>query len=228
VKQIRSILKNPNRSETEYAIEFNFYEVIKIMSSIDLEDIVFEETEEFFRYSTGIPFFLFNAVIDSHIPPEIVIQKIKENITFFEKRQVPFLWMVGPSSRPKNIGELLIKNGFVLEKQPGMAYNLNHLSTVKDPLQNLEIIKVDNIETFKVWNDVVLTGFELPKEILSDFFYKAFSYMLLNNNPSASAFLAYYNKKPVASSLVCYETGVAGIYNVTTLRKPVVRVSVLR
>jgi len=219
VRKSIPILKNPNQSEIEHAIEFNFYVLVRAMSSIDFEDTVYEETDEFFRYSTGIPFPLLNAVIETQIPSEFAIKKIKENITFFGKRQVPFLWMIGPSSSPRNIGELLTKNGFILEKQPGMACDLKPLSTNRDPLDQIEIIKVDNIETLKVWNDVVLTGFELPKEILSDFFYQAFSYKILSEHPSASAFLAYYNKQPVASSLVCYETGVAGIYNVTTLEE---------
>ncbi len=189
------------------------------MSSIDLEDIEYEETDEFFRYSTGIPFFLLNAVIESHIPSENAIKKIKENITFFEKRQVPFLWMIGPSSSPKNMGELLIKNGLVLDKQPGMAYNLKFLEAEREPLNKIEIIKVENVETLKIWNDILLTGFEFPKELLSDFFYSLFSFMLLNDTPSASAYLAFYDGNPVASSFVFYEAGVAGIYNVTTLEE---------
>ena len=189
------------------------------MSTVDLEDTIYEETDFFSRYSTGIPFFLLNAVWNSHIPSEVAIKKIKENITFFEKRQVPFLWVIGPSSRPKNMGELLIKNGLTVHKQPGMAHNLKTLDAEREILNKVEIIKVENDETLEVWNDVFLTGFDMPKEILSDFFYKAFSFMLLNDTPSASAFLAYYNGNPVASSLVCYEAGVAGIYNVTTLEE---------
>ncbi len=189
------------------------------MSTIDLEDMIYEETDFFSRYSTGIPFFLFNAVWNSHIPSEVAIKKIKENIAFFEKRQVPFLWVIGPSSNPKNMGELLIKNGLTVNKEPGMAHNLKTLGTEREILNKVEIIKVENAETFKVWNDVVLTGFTLPKELLSDFFYEAFSFMLLNDKPSGSAFLAYYDGNPVASSLVFYEEGVAGIYNVTTLEE---------
>ncbi|KKM82424.1 hypothetical protein LCGC14_1319690, partial [marine sediment metagenome] len=160
-----------------------------------------------------------NAVWNSHIPSEVAIKKIKENITFFEKRQVPFLWVIGPSSSPKNMGELLIKNGLDVDKQPGMAYNLKVLGAERELLNKVKIIKVENVETLKVWNDVVLTGFAFPKEIISDFFYKAFSFMLLNDTPSVSAFLAYYDGNPVASSVVCYEAGVAGIYNVTTLEE---------
>ncbi len=174
MRQIITILKNPNQSEIEHAIEFNAYEAMKAMCTIDLEDIEYEETDEFIRYSTGIPFFLVNGVVDSHIPSEVAIKKIKENITFFEKRQVPFLWMIGPSSSPKNMGELLIKSGFVLDKQPGMAYNLKILGAERELLNKVEIIKVENVETLKVWNDIVLTGFAFPKELLSDFFLQCF------------------------------------------------------
>ncbi len=75
------------------------------------------------------------------------------------------------------------------------------------------------METLKVWNDIILTGFAFPEEIQSDFFYNAFSFKLLNDRTSASAFLAYYDGNPIASSLVLYEAGVAGIYNVTTLEE---------
>ncbi|MCK4480278.1 MAG: hypothetical protein KAV01_07105, partial [Candidatus Lokiarchaeota archaeon] len=116
MKQFITILKNPNQSEIEHAIEFNLYEFFRSMIYIDLEDIQYEETEEFSRFSTGIPFFFLNGVIDCHISSENAIKKMKENITFFEKKQVPFLWVLGPSSTPKNMGELLIKNGFILDK----------------------------------------------------------------------------------------------------------------
>ena len=189
------------------------------MSSIDFADTVCEETDGFFRYSTGIPFPLLNAVIETQIPLEFAIKKIRENITFFGKRQVPFIWMIGPSSSPKNMGVLLIKNGFILNKMPGMAYDLKNLKAEREHLNKVEIIKVENIETLKVWNDIVLTGFELPKELISDFFYKAFLFKLLEDKGSASAFVANYNGNPIASSLVCYAAGVAGIYNVTTLEE---------
>ena len=41
----------------------------------------------------------------------------------------------------------------------------------------------------------------------------------MNDRASASAFLAYYDGNPIASSLVLYEAGVAGIHMVTTLEE---------
>ncbi|MFX0046619.1 MAG: GNAT family N-acetyltransferase [Candidatus Hermodarchaeota archaeon] len=214
-----STLKNPNQAEIEHAIEFNLYEFFRSMVHSDLKDNLYEETEEFSRFSTGISFFFFNGVIDNHISSENAMKKIKENITFFKKRRVPFLWVLGPSSTPKNMGELLIKNGFIIDKLQGMAYNLKILNTERELLNKTEIIKVESMDNLKVWNDIILTGFEFPKEIRSDFFFEAFSFILLNNRASASAFLAYYDGNPVASSLVLYKAGVAGIHMVTTLEE---------
>jgi len=219
VKRFITILKNLNQSEIEHAIEFNLYEFFRSMVHSDLKDNLYEETEEFSRFSTGISFFFFNGVIDNHISSENAMKKIKENITFFEKRQVPFLWVLGPCSTPKNMGELLIKNGFINDKLQGMAYNLKILNTERELLDKVEIIKIENMDTLKVWNDIILTGFEFPKEVRSDFFYNAFSFLLLNDKASASAFLAYYDGNAVASSLVLYKAGVAGIHMVTTLEE---------
>lgn len=214
-----TILKKPNQPEIEHAIEFNLYEFFRSMVNIELEDTQYKETEEFSRFFTGIPFYFFNGVIDNHISSENATKKIKENITFFEKRQVPFLWVLGPSSTPKNMGELLIKNGFIIDRLQGMAINLKILNTERELLNEVEIIKVESMDNLKVWNDIILTGFEFPKELRSDFFFEAFSFILLNNRASASAFLAYYDGNPVASSLVLYKAGVAGIHMVTTLEE---------
>jgi len=219
VNHFITILKNPNQPEIEHAIEFNLYEFFRSMVNIDLEDTQYEETEEFSRFSTGIPCYFFNGVIDCHISSENAIKKIRENINFFEKKQILFLWVLGPSSTPKNMGALLIKNGFILDKLRGMAYNLNILSTERELLDKVEIIKIENMETLKVWNEIILTGFSFPKEVQSDFLYETFSFILLNDRTSASAFLAYYHGNPVASSLVLYKAGVAGIHMVTTLEE---------
>ena len=219
MKQLIPILKNPNQSEIVHAIEFNLYKFFRSMVNIDLEDTKYEETEEFSRFSTGIPFYFFNGVIDCHISSENAMKKIKDNITFFEKRQVPFLWVLGPSSSPKNMGQLLIKNGFIIDKLQGMAYNLKVLNTERELSNKVEIIKIESMNALKVWNDIILTGFDFPKEVRSDFFFEAFSFILLKDRASASAFLAYYDGNPVASSLVLYKAGVAGIHLVTTLEE---------
>ena len=219
MKRFIPILKNLNQSEIEHAIEFNLYEFFRSMVHSDLKDKLYEETEEFSRFSTGISFFFFNGVIDNHISSENAMKKIKENITFFDKRQVPFLWVLGPSSTPKKMGELLIKNGFIIDKLQGMAYNLKILNTERELLNKVEIIKIESMNALKVWNDIILTGFDFPKEVRTDFFFEAFSFILLKDRASASAFLAYYDGNPVASSLVLYNAGVAGIHLVTTLEE---------
>lgn len=213
------ILKIPYSSEIKYVIEESAYEFWKTLFTADPKNVDCEEREEFFKFSSGIPIYMLNGVLNTKIPNEIVEETIKEIISFFEKKKLPFSWLTGPSSKPDNLNELLLKNGLTLALEaPGMACNLNKLSGKNEMITSLEIKKVENAETLKLWNDVVNTGFGIPKEGF-DLFYKMVSLVFLNDNPSASAFLAYYNGKPIATSAVIYRFGVAGIYCIVTLKE---------
>lgn len=213
------ILKIPYSSEIKYVIEESAYEFWKTLFTADPKNVDCEEREEFFKFSSGIPIYMLNGVLNTKIPNEIVEETIKEIISFFEKKKLPFSWLTGPSSKPDNLNELLLKNGLTLALEaPGMACNLNKLSGKNEMITSLEIKKVENAETLKLWNDVVNTGFEIPKEGF-DLFYKMVSLVFLNDNPSVSAFLAYYNGKPIATSAVIYRFGVAGIYCIVTLKE---------
>lgn len=213
------ILRIPYPSEIKYVIEESAYEFWKTLFTADPKNVDCEEREEFFKFSSGIPIYMLNGVLNTKIPNEIAEETIKDIISFFEKKNLPFSWITGPSSKPDNLNELLLKNGLTLALEaPGMACNLNKLSGKNEMISSLEIIEVENAKTLKLWNDVLMTGFEFPKESF-DLFYKMVSLVFLNDNPSASAFLAYYNGKPIATSAVICRFGVAGIYCIATLKE---------
>ncbi|MFX1572287.1 MAG: GNAT family N-acetyltransferase [Promethearchaeota archaeon] len=210
------ILRNPNDSEIIHAIEYNSYECMKNMMNEykdkfqNLKDIEYEESEEYFKVYSGIPFPMANGVINTKLTSEIAEKKINQIITYFEDKNIPFAWVVGPSSEPKDLGELLANKGFIpVQKAPGMACNLKNLIYKTEPLVNLKIVKVKNFEMLKLWADVCITAAEWPKELLLD--------LWLTISSPDNAFLAYYDGKPVATSYVFYGAGVAGIYNVGTL-----------
>ncbi len=216
------ILKNHKSSEIIEAIDLNAYEFAKDWFVTNkIENTEYEETDELLRVSTGIPHFSVNCISGARIPAENADETIKEIISFFKKKKLPFFWVVGPLSKPDDLKTLLTKNGFITEEyeSPGMAFNLNNLIREEELIPNLEIVKVDNIETLKVWNDILLSGFGLPKELLFDFLYNMFSQLLKKDTPLQSFFLAYYKGNPIACSNAFYGAGVAGIYCVTTLEE---------
>lgn len=215
-----NILRNPNPLEIKYAIEYHLYEFWKSWFTSGIKNIEYEEGEEFFKFSTNIPLFWLNGVLDTKFSSNAAEERIQENILYFKKKNHPFSWFTGPLTKPNDFRDLLIKNGFtLLLEYPGMAYNLKNLVEKQELDPNLEIIKVENDETLKVWNEVIISGYQIPEELPSDFLKNIYSKIFLNEDSSASAFLAYYNGKPVATSGVLYRGGVAGIYNIATIKE---------
>ena len=216
--QMSDILRNPNTSELIYAIEHNIYEWVKAIQN--LENIEYEEKDEFIKFYSGIPFPMANGVLNTNIPSEIAEEKINEIVSFFEERKMPFVWFTGPSSHPHNLKELLINSKLIsVVNDPGMAYNLNDLTNNTESIPNLKIVEVENTEIAKLWTDVCLTVAEWPKKLVFDFMVNVLVSTCLNVNSPHKAFVAYFNGIPVGTSYVFYGAGVAGIYNVFTLKE---------
>lgn len=216
--QMSDILKNPTTSELIYAIEHNTYEWVKAIKN--LENIEYEEKDEFIKYYSGIPFPMVNGVLNTNIPSGAAEKIINEIVSFFEERKIPFVWYTGPSSHPHNLKELLLNSKFIsVANDPGMAYNLNNLTKNTMSIPNLKIVEVENIELAKIWADVCITAAEWPKELVFDVMVNIVVSTCLNVNSPHKAFIAYYNSIPVATSYVFFGAGVAGIYNVCTLEE---------
>lgn len=214
------ILKNATDSEIKDAIEYNWYEFIKSWSELGIEGFEHEESELFYEFKSGIPYFRLNGVLDTHFPPEVVEKSVKKVATAFKERKLPFIWIIGPSSNPVNLKEYLLKNDLTyIVKPPGMAFDLNLLPDKVNYIPDVEIIPVHNQETTETYLDVGLTGLEWDRETTYNFLLDVATRFSYGNNPHHSAFIAYYKGKPVAISRVFYGAGVAGVYRVTTLEE---------
>lgn len=213
-----NILKNPSKSEIQKAIEYNWYDFIRRWSNLDIEGIEYEDKPEYFKLMTGVPYFRLNVVLDTHISPDNAEETVRNIVSTFKERRMPFIWILGPSSSSDKVKEHILKNKLIfIIKPPGMAFNLNNLSEDKKKIPDLEIVKVEDTEIRNTFLDVGLTGLEWDKEITYNFLQEVATQFYLTNNPKYSGFLAYYKGEPVAISRVFYGAGVAGIYRVTTL-----------
>lgn len=212
------ILTNPSNSEIKRAIEFNWYEFFKSWSKLDIEGNGYEENDAFFKFMSGVPYFRLNGVIDAQIQPKIAKETVKEIVSSFRERRLPFIWILGPSSSPDNLREYILNNELIfIIKPPGMAFNLNNLTEEKKEIPDLEIIKVEDGRTLEAYMDVGLTGLEWDKDTTWAFLKEVATSFYLKKDPKHSAFVAYYKGKPVAISKAFYGAGVVGMYRVATL-----------
>lgn len=214
------ILKNPSNAEIKRAIEVNWYDFIKAWSKLDIKGVKYAENDEYFEFMTGVPYFRLNGVIDAQILPEIAEETVKKIISSFRENNLPFMWIIGPSSSPNNLREYLLKNKLIsVVKPPGMALNLKDLPDEMKPVPDVEIIKVADAKALKTYINVGIIGLEWPKDITYGFLQQVAKRFFLPDNRTHSAYIAYYKGKPAAISRVFFGGGVAGIYRVTTLEE---------
>jgi predicted GNAT family acetyltransferase len=211
------ILRNPSLDQIKQAIELNMHNFFSIKEK-EVEDssINFIKTENYAVLEGNLPFTIANMVYHTKIPSDILEEKIEEIINLFESKDHPFFLMTGSITEPENLAEILSsKYGFRQNNMPGMYIELSKIKDVKE-IEELEIVKVTKEKQLDIWNDILLVSFSFPKDIMEKFFL---DFLAHKNESNYNAFLGYYQEKPVAVSLVCYNSGVAGIYCVGTVEE---------
>ncbi len=195
----------------------SFFVMWKLIPNVDLYN-----GDDMFRVFTGLSHPLMNGVVSAQLDDENLEVKIEETINFFKQRSVPFMWWIGPSSRPKDLGEIISTYGLTkLEHDsPGMAVDLRKLD--KAPFHeainrsNVTVKQVQNADDLRKWCSIVGKCFDLP-EVVTNAFYELMTVVLGQKN--VVNYLAFLNGDPIASSNVLYSAGVAGIWCVGTLSK---------
>ncbi|MHA2391781.1 MAG: GNAT family N-acetyltransferase [Promethearchaeota archaeon] len=135
------------------------------------------------------------------------IGKIKKDI---KNKVAPNGWTVGPLTTPKNLGDLLEKNGFSnVYQQAGMALNLKNLKKRINDKNDLKVEIVDNINSLKQWIEVVSTVFGIRIDL------ELVEYMYLESE--AVFYIGKAREKPVSSLMLYLSSGVAGLHAVSTL-----------
>ncbi len=141
---------------------------------------------------------------------------IKHIKKIFQKVGLPFWWWVFPSAQSPITSELLKSEGFsFVERIPSMLTDLTVLAD--DPRDaSLTIMQVTNREELFLWEKVSFSGFDFPSKTRQQYNQFVGTFNLLPDSPQ-KFFLAWWNGKPVATSLLFLHKKAAGIYFVSTL-----------
>jgi hypothetical protein len=126
------ILRNHSASEIMEAIEANYIEYFthywnKIKDPPDVDIYV---GPDMVRIYTGLPYAIYNQVTRVKFEEEDVERKVAKVIDFFRQRDRPFYWVIGPSTKPENLGDILIDQGLskIAWVTPAMAVDLRSLN----------------------------------------------------------------------------------------------------
>jgi GNAT superfamily N-acetyltransferase len=210
-----TVLKDFSVSSVVDAMEINVYEA-SICFAHALGAVVYDEPHMLWFFS-GFPFHLANGIVSARFPEDRLERILDERLQQLVVKEVPMAWLIGPSTRPVDLGRRLQEHGWMLgDEAPGMAIDLQTLNESFPTPPLLTIQRIHDAETLRTRLRVMTVGSGIPEEGLA-VLLEIVSKLGFTDDPSLHFYLGMLEDKPVATSLLYLGGGVAGIYNVTTL-----------
>lgn len=164
---------------------------------------------------SDLPFPLFNSVVHARFGQADVGAGIEARIRACETRGVPMLWWTGPATTPPDLGERLLRRGFLLEPAYGMAADLGACADT-GAATTAQISEVNDPDTLTEWSRVLCDAFGAPRPFGAAFATLALAIGLGPSSPFRH-FLARADGEPVGTCSLFFGAGVAGIYDVATV-----------
>jgi ribosomal protein S18 acetylase RimI-like enzyme len=212
---LNMMLKDFSTSSVIDAMEINAHEAWLCFAHV-LGAIVYDEPHMLWFFS-GLPFHLANGIVNARFDEEHLEEILDKRLQQLAAKQVPMAWLIGPSTRPKDLGRRIQVHGWMLgDEAPGMAIELEALDESFSSPPSLTIERSHDAETLRTWLRVMTVGSDIPEEGLT-LLLELVSKHGFTDNPSVHFYLGMLAGKPVATSLLYLGGGVAGIYNVATL-----------
>jgi len=172
---------------------------------------------------SDLPFPLFNSVVRARLTDADADAGIEARMRDCRGRNVPMLWWTGPSTTPADLGQRLLRRGFLPEPAHGMAADLDSISLSASPNAppaavdpDITVEAVSDLPALSAWSRVLCDAFGAPRAF-GDAFGELIGTIGLDASAAFRHFLGRVEGEPAATCSVFYGAGVAGIYDVATL-----------
>jgi GNAT superfamily N-acetyltransferase len=216
MQETTDVLLDMSQTALVRAVEANLTEFHVLLS--EWPEVTLHRDEDRIWTLSHRRFSLCNVLLEAHFDSARVGGQIDRAVTPYLKSSVNVMWKLGPSTQPSNLGDHLAERGFTVRPTlKGMAVDLTALAASPGRPPWLDIREVVDSATLALWRQAVDRGFSWPsygaRDVADNLEY------LLTAKGSQRRFVAYVGvaeEAPVASSLVFFGAGVAGIYHVST------------
>jgi GNAT superfamily N-acetyltransferase len=195
-------------------IEENFFAIGRYWGSLNSS---LTQAESIWAMNTGVSISDFNWVWNEKPLTNDNAKSIADIKEIYKKLNLRFWWWIYPRGQSSKTRAMLHDAGLrLIEKVPCMAADLNDLASEKKIPNNITISPVKNKNDLLIWEDISFHGFEMPQRVRVQYRTFVFSFDIGSQAPQ-KLFLAYFDGKPVATSLLFMHNNTAGIYYVSTL-----------
>lgn len=195
-------------------IEENFFAVGRYWGSLNSS---LSQAGAIWAMNTGVSISDFNWVWNEKPLTNDNAKSIADIKEIYKKLNLRFWWWIYPRGQSPKTISLLKDAGFrLIKKIPCMAVDLNYSVSEKQILNNITISPVKDKKDLLIWADVSFHGFEMPERARVQYGTFVSSFDIGSQAPQ-KLFLAYFDGKPAATSLLFTHKNTAGIYYVSTL-----------
>jgi GNAT superfamily N-acetyltransferase len=178
---------------------------------------VIRDDDELYWYVTGLPSGAFNSIMYANLPtPERIDAAVAELHALRERHGVPVGWLIGPSSRPTDLGRELEARG--LEHRvtlTPMTRTLDALPTA-EPVPGLTVERVEDPAAYEAWIVAEHRGFGEEGEAEGGLAAIRRA-MGIGHGYPLHHFLGRLDGAPVATATLLPTGGIAGIHDVSTV-----------
>jgi ribosomal protein S18 acetylase RimI-like enzyme len=166
---------------------------------------------------SGVSFRAINAAALASLESSTAGRRIDDAIGWLAARTDRWRWLVGPSSRPLDLGERLVAAGLQqVSDNAGMALDLGAWQTGAPLPAGVTTELVTDEVGLARWRDVQTRGLGLDNAS-AEAWWIAHERLGTEAWPPLRNWIAYLDGTPVAAAALFIGAGVAGIYNVCTV-----------
>lgn len=192
------------------AIESNLFELYLAFGRMPGSRI--EDRTDMLRVKTGLRHELMNGIFRGNIPEDAEEEAIRGAVEEFLSDGVPFLWWVGPSTRPAHLGKFLEHCGLVRAGDlSGMAIDLGALDVSPAIPRELSIEPVREEKALKAWVEPFAMSYGMSRATARSVYEFRRSFGFGPKVPFRH-YLGRWRDEPVATSTLFFGAGVAGVY----------------
>jgi ribosomal protein S18 acetylase RimI-like enzyme len=176
-----------------------------------------EETERYLRCLTGLPHPLGNLTMPRHQSREAFGELLMELEAWSNENHLPLAIVLFPDSGLIGESDLAEERGWLqLDNMPGMWMDIPEDYSGGSFKEGVSVRHANDEEGLEQAIKALTVGYPIPYEV-SEFFMKGIHLSGEASGGAMANFIASVDGQPAASSSVCIEDGVAGIYCVATL-----------
>ena len=177
---------------------------------------VIRDDNELFWYVTGLPSGMFNSVMYANLAPERIDAAVEELYALRAAHGVPIGWVIGPASRPLDLGRQLEARGLEhLVTLTPMTVSLGGLP-LPAPVTGLTIGRVRTPADYEAWVVAEHRGFEEEGDGESGLAALRRT-MGIGHGYPLYHFLGRLDGAPVATATLLPAGGIAGIHDVSVV-----------